>query len=383
MLPSSWFQVVVVALVLAQAAHRGCAQPSPTTTGQIPLDGLCTQSTNQLQMTGTFDKIALAIEYGAVLMIHDLGSYDLCSMAPNSHYCTTYFGLMCVREDGSEEVIQSGNACTPGPVIGMCVPQECSGSMLSNQVQNFTRQSLAFQIAFGFHSKCIAPVPPLPTYCTDQSYGFMSADCLDEKKSFTSDSSALAVFAVIVVLCGLSIACAAAGIYRRWSQASAASGGDEAGRLLPKGSSSGCKEVNVTVQGDEEVAPQSKLWEAVSWFDIVENARDFFTVKARNVGSVDTRFFEGVRTIAMLFVLFGHSLFFPSLFNYYNATIPVAYLESYASIGVFPAELAVDTFFYLSGFLMFHLYLKYSEKRAVNGELQHPPISHIPMMYLR
>jgi hypothetical protein len=291
--------VVAAALAVAEAAHIGALKNYPAN-GQIPLGGVCTQSSSQLYLSGSFDKIFVALNYSAFSMLHDLGSYDLCTVVPDSHYCTTYLGVMCVLEDGSSEVLASANGCNSGPVIGMCVAQECDGTTLSNQVQNYTRSADFFQALYDFTSLCVE----VPAYCTSQSYGFMTADCLDEQKSFTSDSSAVAVFAVIVVLCTLSIACAVAGIYRRWSLATDAELG-ESGRLLPKQLGSNFAEVNVAPSDGVVVAAPSKIWEAVSWFDLIENIRDFFTVKARNVGSVDTRFFEGVRTIAMLFVLFG------------------------------------------------------------------------------
>lgn len=367
--------------VLCFAFGTAAAQGYPPN-GQIPLTGACAQSVEQMYMSGSFNKIVLAFEYHAFAMLHDLGAYDLCTMAPASHYCTTYFRMMCVRDDGSEEEVVDGNLCSSSPVIGMCVPQSCSSEMLSGEVSNYTRSMALFQGVFGFGGACTR----VPYYCTNRSYGYMSAVCIDERKSFTSDPAAVGVFSVIVVLCSMSLLCAAIGIYRRWSS----TGGDsekegESAQLLSKADRGyEIVQVNTTEEQNGGSDRSSKLWEFVGWFDLVENARDFFTVKSRNVSQVDTRYFEGVRTIAMLFVLFGHSLYFPSIFGFYNAKEPTVYLRSYASIGVFPAELAVDTFFFLSGFLMFHLYLKYSEKRAgADGTLQHPPVSHIPMMYLR
>ncbi|CUG87430.1 acyltransferase, putative [Bodo saltans] len=361
---------IVAVLILLAAPCRAVAQPPLIPPdGRIPLHGVCNQSWEQSLMTGSFYKLAIALEYKAVTMMSDLGSYDLCSMAPNSHYCTTYFGVMCVLSDGSQEVVKTASTCNAGPVLGVCVPLECSGDELSRQTQNFTRHAELFQWLFQLTSLCVV-VPP---YCTNHSYGFMSADCIDEQESFVDDPSAVAVFVVIVALCALSVVCALAGVYRRWSVRQIAST-EERQELLN--------------QGEGEPLPTQRLsimWQVVAWFDLIENTRDFFVVKARSGGSVDTRFFEGVRTIAMLFVIYGHSLYFPATLNLYNSKVAVSYAESYASVGVFSAQLAVDTFFYLSGFLMFHLYVKYSEKRAtsVSGELKNPPVSHIGLMYVR
>ncbi|CUG88901.1 acyltransferase, putative [Bodo saltans] len=379
--------VLVCALLLLLTSHLASAQLYPVN-GQVPLDGVCAQSPAQLYMSGSFDKITLALSLLAFGNLYDLGSYDLCSMSHDTHYCTTYFGVMCVRDDGSEESIPHGNTCNMGPVLGICVPQECNGSVLSAQVMNYTQHAELFQVAFGVGTLCASA---MPSYCSNKSYGFMSADCMDEQKSFTSDSSAVAVFAVIVAFCGTSILCGIAGVYRRWSLAmkSREESSIETERLLPVAEekvqiNDAPSNKSKNVAAAAVTVKQSKLWEVVGWFDLVENARGFFNVKSRNVANVDTKFFDGVRTIAFIFVVYGHCVYFPAQLNFYNPNETAAFLESYASIGIFPAELAVDTFFYLSGFLMFHLYIAVGEKLAGNvGNAKQPPISHIPMMYLR
>ena len=52
------------------------------------------------------------------------------------------------------------------------------------------------------------------------------------------------------------------------------------------------------------------LFIVAKWFSLSSSLRDLFTVKSRNVADVDTRFFEGVRVLAMLFVIYGHTLYF-------------------------------------------------------------------------
>ena len=109
------------------------------------------------------------------------------------------------------------------------------------------------------------------------------------------------------------------------------------------------------------------LFRLLVWFDLFENVREFFNARSRSTkvtaGVVDTQFFEGLRTLAMMFVLYGHCLFFPLQSGISNSHTAMVWLRSYAGIGIFPAELAVDTFFFLSGFLTFHLLLKHTEKK--------------------
>lgn len=184
------------------------------------------------------------------------------------------------------------------------MPESCTGADLSKQVENFTRHSEIFQFVFGYGPLYWPLCVEVPNYCTNQSYEFMTADCLDEKRSFTSDSSAVAVFAVVAALCAMSIVCSLAGMYRRWSQSSVTLVSDEARQPLLGGVVVNHIQENelAFVTSKSSATIQLKLWEIISWFDLVENTQDFFTVKARNVGSVDTRFFEGVRTIAMIFI---------------------------------------------------------------------------------
>jgi len=91
----------------------------------------------------------------------------------------------------------------------------------------------------------------------------------------------------------------------------------------------------------------------VSWFDAWTNMLDFFTVKRRSPSggglgtvTIDTEFFEGVRTIAMLFVMYGHTLYFAMLFGYADATKVPDFVMKYDSVGVSHSSLWTRSSFY-------------------------------------
>jgi len=99
-----------------------------------------------------------------------------------------------------------------------------------------------------------------------------------------------------------------------------------------------------------------------SFFDVYGGLLEFFEVKRRKA-EFDTDFFEGLRTISMLFVIYGHTLFFPQQYlGFDNPVNAYQFITTYGSIGIFPAELAVDVFFFMSGFLFLHLYINHCEK---------------------
>lgn len=333
--------------------------------------GQCAQSEAQTVASGNMETFAVGV-------FHDLGRYDVCQVLPASHFCSSFFRVKCITADGSERTLKSVNMCTGGPALGLCLPTSCSQALLNTQLLNYTRNSIPFQMLAGPTGPCVFN---MPSDCTAASYGYLEAQCMDEYPAFTTDKSATAVFAVLMALVGVNVLCAAVAYYRRWSAQQVEVDDDENTSLVTN------DKINSRGRDAARDPPQSSgRFDVVAWFDVVENSRDFFTVKARNIGDIDTRYFEGVRTIAMLFVVFGHVLYFPTLYNFYNGAQVVSYLKNYGSIGIFPAELAVDTFFFLSAFLFFHLYLKTAEKAAAkseSGELRHPRLVYIPMMILR
>ena len=86
-------------------------------------------------------------------------------------------------------------------------------------------------------------------------------------------------------------------------------------------------------------------------FDVVSGIKDFLRPMQRQL---PTDFFDGMRTAAMVLVVGGHVLYFPfDGFGQYtqNSQDVLDFISSYQAITILPAFLAVDTFFYLSGFL--------------------------------
>lgn len=95
-------------------------------------------------------------------------------------------------------------------------------------------------------------------------------------------------------------------------------------------------------------------------FDVLSGLKEFFTPMHTNL---PTAFFDGIRTLAMGLVVAGHTLYFPLVNgNFGNKDQLKEFLQSYQSITLFPAFLAVDTFFWLSGFLSMYLILRQFDK---------------------
>jgi hypothetical protein len=112
----------------------------------------------------------------------------------------------------------------------------------------------------------------------------------------------------------------------------------------------------------------SRCWRAftssvVAWFDafdVVSGLKEFLAPMSRQV---PTQFMDGLRCAAMFLVVAGHTVWFPNQFGAFQNTNDVkSFLLSYQSVTLLPALLAVDTFFYLSGFLSMHLMSKQFER---------------------
>jgi peptidoglycan/LPS O-acetylase OafA/YrhL len=95
-------------------------------------------------------------------------------------------------------------------------------------------------------------------------------------------------------------------------------------------------------------------------FDVLSGLKEFFTPIH---GNLPTAYLDGVRTCAMFLVVAGHVIFFPHTFgSFSNMNDLKAFFESYQSVTLFPAILAVDTFFWLSGFLSTYLLTRQFDK---------------------
>lgn len=106
-----------------------------------------------------------------------------------------------------------------------------------------------------------------------------------------------------------------------------------------------------------------KLAAILDCFDVISGLQDFAKPPPRNPA---TAWLDGVRVCAMALVVTGHVLYFQDLAgsyqNAYNSVMDFG--TTYRGILLFPSYLAVDTFFFMSGFLGWLLLQKTFERIA-------------------
>ena len=88
--------------------------------------------------------------------------------------------------------------------------------------------------------------------------------------------------------------------------------------------------------------------------------------KRLNTHHFTTDWLSGFRVAAMAVVVYGHCAYFPLMAtDFVNDNYVRDFMKSYHSILAYPAILGVDVFFFLSGFIGFHLLIINFEKHEI------------------
>ncbi|KAH8034023.1 hypothetical protein HPB51_019088 [Rhipicephalus microplus] len=111
-------------------------------------------------------------------------------------------------------------------------------------------------------------------------------------------------------------------------------------------------EIYVASRKKTEKSSQSAWLKYVTSFSALHNSRAIFTVKRqKNAGDFDLRFIHGLRFFSLVSIVLGHS--YGIMSDVWSRTLNLLILtEYYMSIFVTAGFVLVDTFFFISGFLM-------------------------------
>lgn len=111
-------------------------------------------------------------------------------------------------------------------------------------------------------------------------------------------------------------------------------------------------EIYVASRKKTEKSSQSAWLKYVTSFSALHNSRAIFTIKRqRNAGDFDLRFIHGLRFFSLVSIVLGHS--YGIMSDVWSRTLNLLILtEYYMSIFVTAGFVLVDTFFFISGFLM-------------------------------
>eukprot|EP00759_Apiculatamorpha_spiralis_P020915 PhF_6_TR26106/c0_g1_i1/m.36913 len=337
-------------------------------TAPLTMDPSCFAILEMLPLSGNQQAFGAGI-FG------DVGNVDYCQLL-QGHTCGVYLEFMCV-EDGpngtiGKQYIVPKNAmwCTQVlyPATGVCAPTTCK----SQDIATFANQYVYGPGTEGGQKaqpawKSACQAASLSQCNLTKSYFVLNVKCEDEEESMWNKSDSVAVFSVFISLLGLTVLSTLIAAAYRWKRLQL----KKRMSLLPTTHHDAQLQLFSALeeQNGEEGYDVSHLEKSASYFDAYSAIQTLFSHRP-----IPTNFLNGIRSISMFWVIFGHSVFFPLLapgaFSNQSNYL-MNWLGTARSLFLFSAYYAVDTFFFISGFLFTYLYIKKA-----------PPLKAIPMMYL-
>ena len=362
------------------------------------LTGGCAQTDIQKALNGDYN----AFTFGATGQIGHAGTcqsyYDA---GADFSVCRVFPVYDCYGSDGqlkatlpNENVHSNINFCqsrvtTP---LAMCVTRDrkaCSADELEAQINVGLTYSVGFNIMLGVNGTCFNLPTIKERFGCDltRSKTRVVVKCNEDQfASFWDDSDAVIVFWVICGWCSLSVLGTTAALlaaakkwYAKFTEERRSHDFEDAPLLDVQ--SSAREPVSAD---DDKKTPGccgSTLWSVLGAFDALQNYRELIDTTERKVpkdpktGAVredhdaETNWFDGFRFAAMLAVIYGHWMLVNNSGQSAGYFASLAkFIKSYEAIGVIPAFLAVDAFFYMSGFLFMYLYIRTKKREDIAKE---------------
>jgi len=307
----------------------------------------------------------------------------------------------------------------PAPFAGVCVPQNCTSADLQNPKLAVYLSTLLDQrllpalvqktAEYPFHFNASTPASQLAldallsnhitryTSSTLEFFRNLRDTCIvtaEKSQGFTCGSWEPSIWdsplgVVLVAFIALMTAMVSRNTWVDLKKERSVSGRwREPLNMIPSRKNS---EVSLSSSdGTIPFTPEAEIYDkntpkAVKAFSFARNLNSLFTVRHRNPG-LGT--FDGLRVISMLWVILGHTLAIMASVGFVN---PWALLPPGGMLGqwigqlFFSARFAVDTFFFMSGFLVVYVMLRRFEDKAVKqGVAKTSPgfISWLPFFYI-
>ena len=276
---------------------------------------------------------------------HD-GDYSYCVFQSENKWCNIELKYVCAETGTNNfiEIIPPLCPMWPRPGVaasGLCVTKACSESTLNSFLFNVsTNESSVAGALIQMVYKAECRLGDIDGCDATKSYVYVAARCLPDPTSIFQDPTARRAVIAFGILIAVNVLCTV-GVF---ALRSVRDGDKEEGLALLV---MRCFDV---VEAYRELISVGKMQH--------EDPRqgEAVSIAKQNHSQWSTDYFNGMRVIAMLFVIYGHCGYFALMATDYDDDNEVKdAFVSYASIVMFPAILAVDVFFFLSGFLGFHL----------------------------
>ena len=243
--------------------------------------------------------------------------YQGCSAIPNARFCMP--------------------ALSSSVITSLCVPDTCTATDLNDILHNFL----------------MAGLPPawkqaLNIYCADELTPYEDSE---RAKATAGIFSTIAAVAVVCTLLSMGadflVELREEKLEKRLSgDADPLLADDDAGNLqLP---------TNVAAKMETEDVVLSPFWRFMACWDVRAALDDLFRISPKR----PTNFLNGMRVFSIMWVILGHCIAYPTVPGTDNTLEMEHTALNYRFVLVSSGVYAVDTFFYMSGFLATYLLLK-------------------------
>lgn len=282
---------------------------------------------------GKYNETLLAIMFDSTgKSVNDLGKWEECrDLGKNvAQYCTLSFSM-------DISVSQS--------YLGVCAPAACNTSeleILANMLLNSTAVKYGFE---DFYQKVL-----------DFEHGKSSFHCPADTPSIRTSAGGIVMiiisfFLAVLVIIGTLLD----GIDNKWWPEPVA----DIHAVSTIGGIQDSGEVKPLMHSHRGTPRKSKLFEFFLAFSVVRNFKSLIGPSPPALA-----FLNGMRAISITWVILGHSLDYMNYAGVLNFAHVVNKDIQHASAQVFPAaEFSVDSFFWLSGFLVTYLTVQELQKK--------------------
>lgn len=308
------------------------------------VEGLLRVSTHMLTLFPSNRYEEMALYSGK--WVNDLGDYESCEKVPGAKYALIFL-----------------NYAGPPVGVGMCGPETCTQEDYFHVIGNLTASiPQAHPLSLFLSAAQALPARPLSSRALGSPLPLQIAFPSALEPSELSTGASWMLF-----VCGVLLLCAAVGTFLHVFQPSGRPSKRDPGAyemMVYKGKQ---EESEALPMSNTEPVHPNLLVRGLLCFSLISNFNALFR-RTRRRDALDA--LDGVRVISLLFIILGHLLMIRVLASVTKNLLAFSdYFKSARATPILSAHFAVDTFFWLSGFLLAYVLLQKSEPRSARSVL--------------